>query len=202
MKNYLFAWDTVVVAAVIACATCAPCAEAQGPQSDGKRVLIRLDEGKRLSVVCVQQPALNMGAESKGMLIWTDGDREAWQGIGPGVKWVHRPIDSGEGDLRSALHASRTQNAGASGEPAVMMTAMVDQILSLGKFRNGPFLTPHKNGKILNPRISLRRSPVNGKFPAVVATLKKGNKNNQIGMVLPVGCIEVRAIGGIRPYRV
>ena len=140
-----------------------------------KGVLIYLDSTGKLRVEEVAPQQVEKTPPAKGLLIWPTGEEgEHWAVVSPG--WTMLPeIDYVTGAPAPPLEATRGGSSGGSGVEVAQFTLQLEQISPDTSTRNvGVYpLTPAADGRLLNPRPTFRRLPLEKepRFPAAVAVL-------------------------------
>ncbi len=136
-------------------------------------ILMKGDSGP--SIVELRGDKVRLDSGSQAIVVWSDGEREAWQYLSPGTTWTQPRRIARPSDVHALLHASRGQSSGSGSSGGGQMAAQLVQILGQSVTRGSSFLTPH-NGYLLEPRITIRRRAASEdkSLPAATAVLTRG----------------------------
>ena len=139
-------------------------------------VLIRLDDGRELSVRPFDAATIKFEPTSQGLVIWSAGATEGWQYLPPGSSWSKPRLVDNRRSAQGLLQSTRGENADSGGSSGGQVTVQLDQLLGQVVVRGKTFLTP-QNGCILHGQITVRRASqsTSPEFPPAVALLRQGN---------------------------
>ena len=151
---------------------------ADGDTTDAKAhqaILIRLDTSGKLQVVELSPTQIDKLLPTTGLLIWPSGDEaERWAVVSPGWKMPAEMENVASGPPQR-LEATRGDGSSFAGVEVAQLTLQLEQISPDTSTRNvGVYpLTPAADGRLLNPRPTFRRLPLEKepRFPAAVAVL-------------------------------
>src|ERR1700677_1274055 len=151
------------------------------PTNDGretKGVLIHLDQAGKI-VVLAALPGEVENASLSGLFIWPVGEaEERWAVVSPGWKMPLPEEFAAPGQSLATARSLGKQDGASSGETA-QLTFQLEQISPDTSTRNAGVypLTPAADGRLLNPRPTFRRSPLEKepRFPAAGAMLTSEN---------------------------
>ena len=127
-----------------------------GAEMPPPAVLIRQVEGRVPEVLPIHNFVWSELASSHGLLIYADRGREAWHVL---------PTQSRNAEASDALtmvsrFGARSNRAALSSPNlAAWATVQLDQIIGQALVRGEGFLTPPHGARLLNPQVTIRRSP-------------------------------------------
>ena len=155
------AWGMAAFIALLLLAQCDSQRPRKGLPSD-ESVLIVLDDHRQLRVKRVdkREVRLERGKQRRGRLdaIWVARNGSLSPRADDGSSGVSTPASD---DSAQTLALTRGSGAGGGSEPAVVLTAQLDQILGQTVVRGSAFTTPH-NGAILDPQDHDTAKPARG----------------------------------------
>lgn len=165
---YLPRWTWMLLALTLLSCVRASAQEAKG-------VLIRLNPAGKLEVAEVNFRDTERMPPAAGLLIWPINDHEErWAFLSP--KWKAPAITANLAGAPASLRfATRGAGEAISGADLGLFTVQLEQLSPDTSTRNAGVypLTPVADGRLLNPRPTFRRLPLDKepRFPAAVALL-------------------------------
>lgn len=140
-------------------------------------VLIRLSGNDRIDVVSSSRlRPFQMADDQSALLIWSDGNNEAWRFIASGDTWSPQQVNPrvAAGFLAGSRSLGHGEGSAAGMPPR---TAHLDQLLGTTVVRGRSFLTHENSGWLISGKLSIRRNPAEdgSKLPKATAVLLRGN---------------------------
>ena len=139
-------------------------------------VLIQVGADKRPTAALVDPTTLSLPAGSRGLIVWVEGGREQWRWInGPWA--MPGPSGSASAEASTDLLSRSAGRDTGGGVESGLLTTQLEQLGGAALTRDGGFLTPWNNGRLLDGRLTFRRKAgKDGKLPAVTAAVLRDDK--------------------------